>query len=311
MSKEIKVALLTILAGVILFIGVRFLKGIDVFNNVNTYYTIYEDIDGLKASNPVILNGLPVGRVSKIDILQNRGNKLLVTLEIDESLVIKDRTEALLTDPDLLGDKAIALTIEGNQILQSGDTLISIIDKGMMGLIEEKANPIIESLDITLNSLNKTLKEYEGMGENVQAIVVNASAITSELRKVQIAEINASIANFRKVSDELAKASSELQPLAANMNSLSDSLKEIPIKQLAAEVQETNNKLKNILGAIDNAEGSMGLLMKDKALYNDLDQTVRDLDSLFIDLRKYPKRYVHFSLFGKKDKPPKEKKKKQ
>ncbi len=311
MSKEIKVALITVLAGVILFFGVRFLKGIDVFSNVNTYYTIYQKIDGLQVSNPVILNGLPVGRVSKIEILQERNNQLLVSLEINDELVIKDQTEALLTDPELLGDKAIALNIKGNNNLASGDTLASVIDEGITGLIEEKANPIIEALDSTLYSLNSMLKEYKGMGENVQATMANAAAITDKVKRVRMDEINGAISNFRQVSADLAKASKDLEPLAENVSAVSDSLKEIPIKQLAAEVQETNNRLKSILKSIDESEGTAGLIVNDKALYNDLDQTIKDLDKLFIDLRENPKRYVHFSLFGRKDKSKKKNKQNQ
>ena len=311
MSKEIKVALITVLAGVILFFGVRFLKGIDVFSNVNTYYTIYQKIDGLQVSNPVILNGLPVGRVSKIEILQERNNQLLVSLEINDELVIKDQTEALLTDPELLGDKAIALNIKGNNNLASGDTLASVIDEGITGLIEEKANPIIEALDSTLYSLNSMLKEYKGMGENVQATMANAAAITDKVKRVRMDEINGAISNFRQVSADLAKASKDLEPLAENVSAVSDSLKEIPIKQLAAEVQETNDRLKSILKSIDESEGTAGLIVNDKALYNDLDQTIKDLDKLFIDLRENPKRYVHFSLFGRKDKSKKKNKQNQ
>jgi len=311
MSKEIKVALITVLAGVILFFGVRFLKGIDVFSNVNTYYTIYQKIDGLQVSNPVILNGLPVGRVSKIEILQERNNQLLVSLEINDELVIKDQTEALLTDPELLGDKAIALNIKGNNNLASGDTMASVIDEGITGLIEEKANPIIEALDSTLYSLNSMLKEYKGMGENVQATMANAAAITDKVKRVRMDEINGAISNFRQVSADLAKASKDLEPLAENVSAVSDSLKEIPIKQLAAEVQETNNRLKSILKSIDESEGTAGLIVNDKALYNDLDQTIKDLDKLFIDLRENPKRYVHFSLFGRKDKSKKKNKQNQ
>ena len=309
MSKEVKVASITILAGIILFIGVRFLKGIDIFSNVNTYYVIYDDIDGLKTSNPVILNGMPVGRVSNINILQERNNKLLVSLEISKDLAIRNKTVALLTDPDLLGDKAISLTITGNNIAESGDTLVSRIDKGLTGLLESKANPIIEALDSTLNSLNSVLKEYQGMGENVQKTVENASIITGKVAQINISDLQASLSNLKKMSSDMTEVSTELKPLAVKMNAVADSVNTIPMGEISANLQTSIAKLDKILKSIDEADGSLGLLVNDKELYNNLDQTVKDLDKLFVDLREHPKRYVHFSLFGKKDKAPKEKNK--
>ncbi|MBT28176.1 MAG: mammalian cell entry protein [Thalassobius sp.] len=308
MSKEVKVASLTILAGVILFVGVRFLKGIAIFSNINTYYVVYNDIDGLKTSNPVILNGLPVGRVSHIDILQDQNNKLLVTMEIKDNLIIKDKTVALLTDPDLLGDKAIALTIKGNSIAESGDTLVSKIDKGLTGVLEAKANPIIEALDSTLTSLNAMLKEYKGMGENVQKTVDNAAVITGKVAQIDVRDLQTSLKNLKVMSEEMAAVSKDLKPLSEKMNAIADSVQTIPMGEISNELQTSLVKLDNILKAIDEAEGSLGLLVKDEKLYNDLDQTVKDLDKLFVDLRENPKRYVHFSLFGKKDKSAKKEK---
>ncbi|WP_020531706.1 MlaD family protein [Flexithrix dorotheae] len=305
MSKEFKVGILTVIAGVILYWGVRFLKGIDLFSDTSVYYAYYENIGGLQPANPVLLNGMSVGRVLDIEIVPEKNNKVMVSLEVANDIQIGDQTVALLTDPGLLSDKAVELKINTvNGYLKSGDTLRSEIDNGVMDILEEKAFPIINTLDSTFASLNIVLKGLDGLGDELKSTLVVAR---DKMNSVNTQELDGTLQNFRITSENLAKMSEELKPLATKLNTLADSLNEAPIKSLATEMNATMANLNTTVEKINNAEGSLGLLINDKKLYEDMDQTIRDLDSLLVNLREHPNRYVQFSVFGKKDK---EKKKK-
>ncbi|MBX2842883.1 MAG: MCE family protein [Flammeovirgaceae bacterium] len=305
MSKEFKVGILTVIAGVILYGGVRFLKGIDLFSDTNVYFAYYENIGGLQPANPVLLNGMSIGRVLAIEIVPENNNKVLVSLEVADNIQIGDQTVAMLTDPGLLSDKAVELKINTvNGYLESGDTLRSEVDNGIMDILEEKAFPIINTLDSTLASINILVKGFDGIGDELKGTL----AITrNKMASVNTHELNGTLRNFRKTSENLVKMSEDLKPLAGKLNTLADSLNEAPIKSLATEMNATMANLNTTVQKINNAEGSLGLLINDKKLYEDMDQTVRDLDSLLVNLRNHPNRYVQFSVFGKKDK---EKKKK-
>jgi phospholipid/cholesterol/gamma-HCH transport system substrate-binding protein len=303
-SNEVKVAALGIVGLVILYFGVRFLKGVDMFTQTNTFYVVYENIDGLKVSNPVILNGYPVGRVKNILLKQGDGNvRIVVEMEIGKEIQFSEETIALLTDPSLLGDKAIELKIgAGKRILQEGDTLKGEVNRGLTDQLLEKASPMLNNLGTMLENVNSLLVEYKGMGEKVQVTMENAASFTAKANQLNVQQVNQILADFKKISTELAILSKDLQPMMAKLNSLTDSLNAVPMGSIAEDLGVTLQKLQTTLDAINATEGTIGALMNDKRLYEDLDQTLISLDSLLVDFREHPKRYVHFSVFGKKDK---------
>ncbi|MEQ8535052.1 MAG: MlaD family protein [Imperialibacter sp.] len=171
-SKEFKVGLFTIVSGALLYYGFNFLKGTDFFSNTSKYYALYETIDGLKVANSVIVNGYSVGRISRIRILQDRDNQVLVEMTIDEDIILTDSTRAKLYNVDFLGSKAIELSIDDvGMPIEDGDTLISEIDKGITDFLKESAAPVADNLGITIRRINEILLGLQGSGEKINSTI--------------------------------------------------------------------------------------------------------------------------------------------
>lgn len=304
-SKEVKVGTLAVIAGAILYFGIRFLKGTEILSTNDTYYVVYEDIDGLTASNPVLINGLPVGYVDKIDLLQQRGNRLLVTLKLDESVIVGNSATAILTSSDLLGGKAIILeTGDISQPLQEGDTLVAEKEVGIAELVQAKTLPIVDQLDSTITKLNFILSAFArdtssvtNALENVEGITFEAESLISENRR----NLGTIVSNLSMLSETLADEEQGIAPLMTKLNNLADTLNQIELQSTVQKLDQTLANLQSITQKIQRKEGTMGKLVNDDSLYVSLNQTVADLDSLLVDLKENPKRYVRFSIFGGKD----------
>lgn len=304
-SKEVKVAALAIISGVILYFGVRFLKGTEVFSSNNTFYVVYESVDGLAASNPVLINGLPVGYVEKINLLQNKGNLLMVTLKIEEGIILGDSTAAVLSTSDLLGSKAIVLDVKNiTKPLEEGDTLVARNDVGIAELVQAKTLPIVDQLDTTITRINFLLgalvqdtSSVSNTLENVEQTSFQVESMITENRQ----DLGEVIKNFRKLSETLADEEEGIAPLMARLNAVADKLNEIELQSTVMKIDSTMANLQAITQKIEQQEGTMGKLINDDSLYVNLNQTVADLDSLLVDLKANPKRYVRFSIFGGKE----------
>jgi len=299
------VASLAIIAGVILYFGVRFLKGTEVFSTNNVFYVVYESVDGLTASNPVLINGLPVGYVDRIQLLQQKNNQLLVALKIDENIVLGDSTAAVLSTSDLLGSKAIVLDVKNiSQPLNEGDTLLAQKDVGIAELVQAKTLPIIDQLDTTITRINILLGAFvqdtirvSNTLENVEQTTFQVESMVTENRR----DLSAVISNFRQLSETLADSERGIEPLMAKLNDVADKMNEIELQSTVMKIDSTMANLQAITRKIEQQEGTMGKLIGNDSLYVNLNQTVSDLDSLLVDLKANPKRYVRFSIFGGKD----------
>jgi len=311
LSKEVKVSLLAIVAAVILFFGVRFLKGTEVFSRNNTYYVIYDHIEGLTASNPILINGFKVGQVMSINLMQQQGNNLLVTLKITDDIILGEGARTILVSSDLLGSKALNLEV-GNlsQPLNEGDTLQSAIEKGIVERVQAQALPIAEKLDSTLARVNDILGggDRQDMSNIIGTLVGDTSSISatvnnlegttrslSDLLQQNERRLNATLANVELLTRQLTDQENGLAPLLTKLNQKVDSLQ---VQSTLDELNLISQNLKEITNKINEGEGSMGKLINDDSLYTNLNNTARDIDLLMVDLRENPKRYVHFSLFG-------------
>lgn len=305
LSGETKVGLLALVAGVILYVGFNYLKGIDFFDPTTTYYVVYDRVDGLTVSNQVQINGMSVGRVAAVTILQDRGNQLLVTLDIQDDIKLGKGTIAQLSDNGLLGGKKIDLLVAFTEPkLNEGDTLLAKRESGMTEMLMEKASPVMQGLDSTLVNINRLVKEYQGMSVEVRKIMTNTADASGQANSIlaenrgKITEITA---NINKLTAQLIEAEKSIRPLVGKMNTFADSLNAM---QLASTVKNANRSLESLqktMQAIEQGQGSLGKLVATDSLHTNLNRTLVSLDSLFIDLKARPKRYVHFSLFGKKD----------
>ncbi|MBQ9230915.1 MAG: MCE family protein [Prevotella sp.] len=296
-TKEIQIALVAIVALVVLYFGLNFLKGLSVFSNSNNYCVAFDDVSGLAASSPVYANGYKVGVVERIEYDYERPNKIIAIMGLDKQMRVPVGSHAELAS-DLLGNIKINLVLSDNPLsfVAVGDTIVGKIEEGVMSKVGEMV-PAIEAmmpkLDSILTSLNllladpalrNTLHNVEGMTANLQQTSVDLRTLSASLG--------------RDVPSMLRKADGVLdntQQLTANLSSIDVAAMQANVNKTLANVEEMTQKL-------NSNEGTLGLLMRDASLYNHLSATAADADSLMRDLKQHPKRYVHFSVFGKKDK---------
>lgn len=315
LSKEFKVGLLALVAGVVLYLGFNYLKGIEIFSDKNTYYAVYDKIGGLQVSNPVHLNGLPVGRVNAIEILEKENHKLKVEIKVRDDLQIGSQSVAVLTDGGLLGGKVIDLKISNEApILDDGAEMKSSFTQGLTGLMTEKAMPVLSNFESTIVAINRLANEYAGMSGDIKKIFHNLEGTTGELKltlQSNRQKINRVLQNIETLSESLLNTQKQLTPLLTNLQGMSDSLKRAPIAATINKTHSLLSQLEKTTQQLNSTKGTAGLLLNSDSLYRHIDKTVQDLDQLFIDIKQKPKRYVHFSLFGKKDKKKTKKEQKQ
>ena len=306
-SKEVKVGLLAVVAIAFLYVGFSFLKGIDFFNPSNTYYVLYDNVDGLTESNPVKVNGYRIGRVNSISLLQDGpSTKMLVALEVDDDLLLYENSFALLEDDGLLGGKSITLNIhKGGRVLNDEDTLRGVVDVALSQMIRDKADPIIAEVDTTLTRVNNILGGLSGSGERVESAVGDLQETASMLRYIVLEnrrDINAITNNIRGLTDALNDPQTGIKPFMLQLNQLADSLNSMELKQTVANANQAIANLQQITEQLQAGQGSLGKLLQDDSLYVNLNKSSADLDRLLIDLRENPERYLdlRFSIFGGK-----------
>lgn len=307
-SKEFKVGLLAIVSITILYFGFNFLKGIDFLSSTNTYYALYENIGGLKPSNPVIINGFPAGRVGDIKFLQNNGNKILVNLEIDDDIRLNQGSMARLYNMDFMGSKAIELmlnTEESSSFHNDGDTLQSFVDEGLGALLQEGEKFVTEDLTITMSRLNNLLESLSGNSSKINVTLDNLASTSGELKSLLERNgdnLDATFLNLKEGTQTLGNALTGLDSTLKKTDVFVDSLNELQLNAVVKELQGVLVSLNENVDAISEQQGTMGKLIHNDSLYNNLNKAVADLDSLLIDVKENPGRYVNISVFGRKDK---------
>ncbi len=304
-SKEVKIALMAIVAIVLLWIGLNFLKGINIFSSTNTYYVKFHNIQGLAVSNAVYANGYPVGIVRDIKYDYSRTDNVVVCIELDKSMNVPVGTTAEL-ESELMGGVKMSLVLGPNptQNLSVGDTITGGIHEGAMTKLEAMI-PAVESLlpklDSIMGNLNRLTADpaLAEMLHNTAEITNNLKESTAALNTMMhdkvpglMAKANRIGSNLESVSDQLAQT--DIKGTVDNANATLAGL-----RQTTDNLNQTTNYLSCKLQSRDN---TLGLFLNDRGVYDNLNGTLRHADSLMIDLKAHPKRYVHFSIFGKKDK---------
>ncbi len=296
-TKEVKIALVAIVGIVVLFYGLQFLKGLTLFSNDDTYYVAFSDVSGVSSSTPVYANGYKVGVVKAIDYDYSPNGIIVAEIGLDKRMHLPVGSHAEI-DSDLLGNIKINLALGDNplQLLAKGDTISGGKQEGMMGKVAEmipaieammpKLDSILANLNVLLAdpALANTLHHVEGMTGNLET--------TSRELKTLSVSLN------RDVPAMMQKAGGVLD----NTQQLTSNLAAVDVAAMTASVNQTLANVNEMTRKLNSNEGSLGLLMRDASLYNHLSQTAADADSLLIDLKSHPKRYVHFSVFGRKDK---------
>jgi len=305
-SQEVKVGILAVVALTMFYFGFRFLKGSDFFSAENHYRVIYDNVDGLTNSNPVTLNGLSVGRVKKIEILQDRNNQLMVTVAIDKKILVGKGTRAILADGGLLGGKVIKLQVlQKDGPLEVNGMLVANKEAGLQALIREKTLPVLHNVDSLTKNLNLIVKSFDKTGAALNAALENASRVTGTLdltvQENRVA-LQTTLGNVNRLSSSLIETEKQLKPILAKVDNIADSLRSLQLRQTLANANRTVDNLQQLLAGVQQGKGTLGKLTSDDKLYANVNATTASLEKLLTDLRENPKRYVQFSLFSRKEK---------
>lgn len=296
-TKEVKIALVAIVAIAVLFFGMNFLKGISVFSDDETYFMDFADVTGLAPSCPIYADGYKVGSVKELNYDLNHERTTSVRVSISKGMRIPKGSRAEIMT-DLMGNVKIDLLLANNprERMEPGDTIPGSVNAGMMGKAGDlipAVQQMMPKLDSILTSLNALLADpaIAQSLHNIEGITANLNTSTRSLNTL-LANVNGRLPG---IMDKADGTMDNAQRFTAN-------LAELDINSTLTKVDETMANVKAITDRLNSNEGTLGLLMNDASLYNRLNSTVGNADSLMIDLRKHPKRYVHFSIFGKKDK---------
>jgi phospholipid/cholesterol/gamma-HCH transport system substrate-binding protein len=296
-TKEIKIALVAILAIVVLFFGLQFLKGLTIFSNDDSYYVTFNDVSGLSPSSPIYANGYKVGVVKDIIYDYSPEGKIVAVMGLDKNMRLPQGSHAEIAS-DLLGNIKVNLVLGDDPLhmLAAGDTISGGAELGMMsklGSMMPAVEAILPKLDSIMSSLNVLLADpaLRNTLHNVEGMTGNLNATSQELRSLS-ASLN------RDVPGMMNKANGVLD----NTQQLTKNLSAVDVAAMTASVNKTLENVEQMTRKLNSNEGTLGLLMRDASLYNNLTATAASADSLLIDLKAHPKRYVHFSIFGKSEK---------
>jgi len=281
----------------VLFFGLNYLKGLTMFSSDDNYYVTFSDVSGLSAANPVYANGYKVGVVESIEYDYAHPEKIVAVLGIDPKLSLPKGTRAEIAS-DLLGNVKLELKLGENllDLMARGDTLSGGMQEGLMskaGAMIPQIEQMLPKLDSILSSVNTLLADpaLAHSLHNVDVITANLATTTNELH-----HLTASL--DKQMPQMLTKADGVL----ANTEVLTQKLSQVDVASTMQKVDATLANVQQMTTALNSKEGTLGLLMHDPGLYNNLNATMHDADQLMIDFKAHPKRYIHFSVFGKKDK---------
>ena len=294
-TKEVKIALAGIIGIVVLFFGLQYLKGLSIFSADASYYVTFDDVSGLSASSPVYANGYKVGVVKDIVYDYSPSGKSVAELGLDKQMQLPRGSRAELAS-DLLGNIKISIILGDNPInlLSVGDTIVGGLEAGVMSQVTQMI-PAIEQmlpkLDSILSSLNQLLADpaLSNTLHNVEGMTANLNATSRDLHSLS-AHLN------RDVPAMMTKTNGVLD----NTQQLTANLAGIDVEGMTRKVNQTLANVEQMTQKLNSTEGTLGLLMRDASLYNNLTSTAASADSLLIDFKAHPKRYINFSVFGKK-----------
>lgn len=296
-TKEVQIALVAVAAIVVLFIGLQFLKGLSIFSSDNNYYVKFDNISGLSVSSPVYVNGYRVGVIEDIVYNYDQADDIVAVMGLDKKLQLPKGTRAEISS-DLLGNVKVELRFgdAAQGLVAVGDTICGNQQEGALGkaaTMIPQIEQLLPKLDSILTSVNMLLADPA-----IASSLHNVDAITAQLATttVRLNELTASL--NRQVPSIMQHADATM----ANTQTLTQNLNDLDIAQTMARVNATLANVEQMTAKLNSNEGTLGLLMRDPGLYNHLNATMIHADSLMIDLRQHPKRYVHFSVFGRKDK---------
>jgi phospholipid/cholesterol/gamma-HCH transport system substrate-binding protein len=302
-SNETLVGALAAIAIVVLILGFNFLKGEEVFSTTTNYYVRYENASGLQNSASVLNQGVKVGSVRRVTLSKN-GQGVDVQFYVNDKVKVTKGSIARLISTDLFGTKALNIVVvPGDEYLGRNDTLLGTVEPSPLEALGTDLNPLREKAEHLITGIDTLVSALET--ERIKAILANienTSAALNEMVSAENSKLNRMLANVESITSNLKANNALINAALTNVHAITDSIAKSELTSTIATAKVVMDKTNAIMQKINQGEGSLGLLVNDKALYNNLNQTAIDLDKLLLNLKKNPKRYVHFSVFGKKEK---------
>ncbi|MGB4414833.1 MAG: MlaD family protein [Paludibacter sp.] len=297
-TKEVKVGIMAVVAIFVLYFGLNYLKGVDIFTPIDYYYTTYENIGGLVPSSPVYVKGYKVGQVEEIQYDFTKDVAFVVKISVSNDIRVPKGAKIELFDDGLMGGKAIQLIYApltaSQELYTPGDTVESQVGTGLMAQLSGDLMPKIESLSTQADSLVRAVR-----------VIVEGKELNNSLSSIEktTADLAVSSAQLKKLmNSDVPRIITDVNALTSDFKQVSGNLQKVDFAATFASIDHTIANLNLITDKVNNSEGSLGLLLNDKELYLNLNSTAASADKLLIDLKQSPKRYVHFSLFGNKNK---------
>ena len=309
-SNETKVGALTIIALALLFIGFNYLKGKDLFAPSKKIYAVFTDLGSLEKSNEVKINGLPVGVVYQKQEKDKDVSAIVVTINLTRDINIPKNSVAYIAS-SLVGSSFIVIE-RGNDLkmLEDGDTIQTRMESGLLGDVKAQLDPTISSIRGILDSLKKTLAGVNDVlnastRKDIRETIANLNLASAALNNyfLENGPVNQSLENISALTKRLNKSAASIEQTADNTSRFTASLAALPLKNTFDTLSIVIDNLKGITNSLQQGEGSAGALLHDRQLYDQLQKTLMSTEILLDDLKTHPKRYVSFSVFGKKDKP--------
>lgn len=296
-SKEVQIALVAIAGIVVMFFGLKFLKGMTLFSSADSYYAKFKNVAGLSVSSPIYANGYRVGVVEDVIYNYEGSNEIVAVLGLNNRMRLPNGTRAEISK-DLMGNVELDLILGPNPVdlMEVGDTIFGQIQQSALAKASEmipQIQKMFPKLDSILANVNMLLSDpaLRNSVHNIDQITANLSSTTNELHYLS-----------RNLKTQVPGMIEKADNVLANTNTLTKNLSDLDIAMTMAKVNNTLQNVEEMTAKLNSNEGTIGLLMRDQDLYRNAASTMGHVDSLMIDLKQHPKRYVHFSLFGRKDK---------
>ncbi len=312
-KKEFLIGLLVLFTGAMLYWGINYLKGLDIFSKEGIYYAVYDDVDGLMTTNPVLIHGLKVGQVKDVYFESNTPSKVVVEIMITKDVKIPRNSTAKIISSDIMGSKALSiLPGDAKVYAESGDTLASKMEESIKAAINRELQPlkakaenVMGSIDTLLTMVEKVMggKNGRNFSESLQRVLntmknleetslsFNSMMVQEKPRFVKIVE------NLQSISGNLEENKEYIGNAIRNFSAISDTLAKVRFQETMANTDKTIRTMDKVLEQINSGQGSLGLLLKNDSLYDALEKSSRSLDALLKDIKENPKKYLKFSLF--------------
>lgn len=320
-KREYSIALMVLGGSGLLIFGINFLKGLDLFQRRNIFHVVYADVSGITGASPVYFQGLKVGQVIRTELIPDGKGHIAVSFQLDEDrLKIPEDTRIKIYSADLFS-RALQIELGKSTVLAGrGDTLLGDAELSLTDAVGQQIDPLkrkaeamlanvdsllgqmqrvlndsaVGDIDASFSSIRRTLQTFEETSRRLDAMIA-----------AETEAVHATVENIRKVSANMVGYSGSLEHILANMDTTTARLAGNEVKQLISDLSASSARMKALMDGLQAGEGSLGALLKNDTLYAHMEQASHELDLLLEDVRLNPNRYVHLSVFGKKDKLPK------